>query len=78
MRPLLLVLSALAAVSVADDDNLLGGRKCTYGPRYWCRDLRTSAECGATRHCAERHWPQLARTLDPDDDDVCTICKIMV
>ena len=73
MRFLVLLLALATTPSLA---SLLGSRKCTYGPSYWCSDLRASAECGATRHCVDLTWSRMR--LQPDDDDVCTICKNMV
>ncbi len=79
---ILAVLMAVAAAAAATTTSspqqrrIVGRGKCTYGPSYWCHDLRQAAECGAAQHCADNYWP--AMRLPPDNDDVCTICKNMV
>ncbi len=78
---LLLLLVATAASPAfsspsTDRSKLLGGRRCSWGPAYWCQSLRQSAECSATRHCLTNYWPE--SRPEPDGDDVCSICKEMV
>lgn len=38
--------------------NLLGGRKCTWGPGYWCQSEENARACGpgTLHHCQERVW----------------------
>lgn len=38
--------------------NLLGGRKCTWGPGYWCEKEEHAKACGigTLTHCRERVW----------------------
>ncbi len=55
---------------------LIGATKCTWGPSFWCNDLRQSAKCGATKFCIKKDW--VHRVYPVDDDDVCKICKDMV
>ena len=86
LRHLLLAAAAASAASAValggDGDDpttlLVGDHPCTYGPSYWCRGIKESAECGATRHCIERHWRHLGATLQEDNDEVCDICIRMV
>eukprot|EP00094_Tigriopus_californicus_P010505 TCALIF_10133-PA protein Name:"Similar to PSAP Prosaposin (Bos taurus)" AED:0.01 eAED:0.01 QI:34/1/0.87/1/0.85/0.87/8/809/757 len=55
---------------------LLGSKKCTWGPSYWCQGFSQSRECSATTHCIRNVWSQ--QDLPDDNDDVCTICQNMV
>ena len=34
----------------------LGGRKCAWGPSYWCKTPFHARQCGTTRHCEENVW----------------------
>ncbi|KAJ0067716.1 hypothetical protein NL108_010016 [Boleophthalmus pectinirostris] len=35
---------------------LLGQRRCTWGPSYWCRDMQTAQECGNQAFCKKFVW----------------------
>ncbi|XP_055080165.1 surfactant protein Bb isoform X2 [Periophthalmus magnuspinnatus] len=35
---------------------LLGQRRCTWGPSYWCRDMQTAQECGNQVFCKKFVW----------------------
>lgn len=35
---------------------LLGERRCTWGPSYWCRDMKTAQECGNQAFCKKFVW----------------------
>jgi len=35
---------------------LLGSRKCTYGPSYWCSNIHHAKECNAVQHCMTTVW----------------------
>ncbi|GLH13878.1 Uncharacterized protein GBIM_18364 [Gryllus bimaculatus] len=35
---------------------LLGGKRCTWGPGYWCQSVSHAKACGAIAHCQERVW----------------------
>ena len=37
---------------------LLGSKKCTWGPGYWCQSEITATECGAMDHCRKKIWSQ--------------------
>lgn len=34
----------------------LGKNRCTWGPSYWCRDIKTAQECGNVAFCAKYMW----------------------
>ncbi|KAK5649661.1 hypothetical protein RI129_000690 [Pyrocoelia pectoralis] len=40
------------------EQTLLGQKKCTRGPGYWCQSEQTAAECGAMEHCKKKIWSQ--------------------
>lgn len=35
---------------------LLGKNRCTWGPSYWCKDMRTAQMCGNQAFCAKYIW----------------------
>jgi len=39
------------------DASSLGGKKCTWGPSYWCQSLFHANACGTVQHCRENVWP---------------------
>lgn len=36
--------------------SLLGEKRCTWGPSYWCRDVKTAQECGNQAFCKKFVW----------------------
>ncbi|KAL0881090.1 hypothetical protein ABMA27_002216 [Loxostege sticticalis] len=56
--------------------HLVGASHCTWGPSYWCSNITTGHECGATKHCVERVWPKMQ--FPEDTDSICQICTDMV
>ncbi|XP_046391934.1 prosaposin [Ischnura elegans] len=36
--------------------HLLGGKKCTWGPSYWCQSEFHANACKATKHCQDKVW----------------------
>lgn len=72
----LCVVFLLAASVLPGESSLLGSRKCTYGPSYWCSSLKGAKECNAVQHCIQTVWEK--QRLPEDNDDICTICKNMV
>lgn len=85
MKELLIALGAILAVTAATPavvivaepkDGLLGRDECTWGPSYWCENLKTAKGCSAVSHCIHRYWEQME--VPEDNDDVCGICKDMV
>lgn len=85
MKELLIAFCAILAVSTAgvvitaeekDNSHLLGADECTWGPSYWCENLKTAKGCNAVKHCIHRYWEQME--VPEDNDNVCGICKDMV
>lgn len=85
MKKLLIAFSAILAVSTAgviittepkNDPTLLGSDECSWGPSYWCENLKTAKGCNAVKHCIRRYWEQME--VPDDNDNVCGICKDMV
>lgn len=82
MKAIFFALAAIVTVATAavpvtrKHQQLLGAEECTWGPSYWCKNLTSSARCGATKHCITKHW--LNRNVPEDNDSVCDICKQMV
>jgi len=58
------------------DARRIGGQKCTWGPSYWCQNIRQSSACSATTHCINNVWN--SNPYPEDGDDICKICKEMV
>ncbi|XP_020280351.1 prosaposin [Pseudomyrmex gracilis] len=85
MKEILIALCAILAVSTAmvvinaepkeKVDHLLGADECTWGPSYWCQNLKVAKGCSAVNHCIHK-WEKME--VPEDDDDVCGICKDMV
>lgn len=63
-------------VDVDASQKLVGAKKCTWGPSYWCHNLTTSKECQSTSHCINAYWSK--QQFANDDDSVCKVCKDMV
>ncbi|XP_029033068.1 prosaposin [Osmia bicornis bicornis] len=75
----ILVVSTARVIINADDPtdhHLLGEEECTWGPSYWCENIKTAAGCNATKHCIKTTWKDMQ--VPEDNDSVCTICKDMV
>lgn len=85
MKKVLIALCAILAVATArvvitaatqDSPHLLGSNECTWGPSYWCENIKTAAGCNATKHCIKTKWETM--TVPEDNDSVCDVCKQMV
>ncbi|XP_058444014.1 uncharacterized protein LOC131425826 isoform X2 [Malaya genurostris] len=84
MKGFLLALAGVLLVSVpswavpveAEDHHLLGAKECTWGPTYWCSNLRNAKGCGAVKHCIQTVWEK--QTYPVDNDEICNICLDMV
>ncbi|XP_041644498.1 surfactant protein Bb [Cheilinus undulatus] len=37
---------------------LLGKNRCTWGPKYWCKDVQTAKKCGNQAFCEKFMWKQ--------------------
>merc|ERR1712096_254790 len=35
---------------------LVGVDKCTFGPSYWCKDMKSAIQCNAVAHCKQHFW----------------------
>uniref|UniRef100_A0A1L8EE11 Putative saposin-related isoform a n=1 Tax=Haematobia irritans TaxID=7368 RepID=A0A1L8EE11_HAEIR len=55
---------------------LVGAKKCTWGPTYWCSNLVNAKGCNAVRHCIQTVWE--SHSVPEDNDSICQICKDMV
>ncbi|XP_017796230.1 PREDICTED: prosaposin [Habropoda laboriosa] len=56
--------------------HLLGEQECTWGPSYWCENIKTASGCNATKHCIKTVWQDMK--VPKDNDDVCHVCEDMV
>ncbi|ERL92231.1 hypothetical protein D910_09549 [Dendroctonus ponderosae] len=56
--------------------HLLGEKRCTYGPSYWCQNLTNAGDCHATKHCIQTVW--IHKTYPEDTTSICDTCKEMV
>merc|ERR1719204_1926898 len=43
------------AVPVRSQRPLLGAKKCTFGPSYWCKNEANARECNALDHCIKHY-----------------------
>ena len=82
---ILIALCAILAVSTARvvinaegpaNLYLLGQQECTWGPSYWCENIKTAAGCNATAHCIKTIWKDMK--VPKDNDSVCNVCMDMV
>ncbi|XP_070518678.1 prosaposin [Cardiocondyla obscurior] len=83
MKSILIALCATLAVAAAGlvitaepKDGLLGSDECTWGPSYWCENLKVAKGCNAVKHCIHQYWERAE--VPEDNDSVCGICKDMV
>ncbi|EGI61549.1 PREDICTED: proactivator polypeptide-like [Acromyrmex echinatior] len=82
MKEILIALCAILAVTSAKviisakEGGLLGRDECTWGPSYWCENLKTAKQCNNVKHCIGKYWEQME--VPEDNDSVCGICKDMV
>ncbi|CRK89044.1 CLUMA_CG002523, isoform B [Clunio marinus] len=74
MKILLTILCAF--VIGASASALLGRKKCTYGPSYWCSSIPNAKSCGAVKHCIKAVWEK--QHVPEDTDSICKICVDMV
>lgn len=61
---------------VPTNRHVLGKEECTWGPSYWCENIKNAAGCNATSHCIKLKWNDMK--VPEDNDDVCQVCKDMV
>lgn len=55
---------------------LLGSKKCTWGPSYWCSHISHAKECGAVQHCMTTVWQN--QIIKVKSDETCTYCMLLV
>ncbi|XP_053661914.1 uncharacterized protein LOC128711071 [Anopheles marshallii] len=60
----------------SSNQRLLGAKECTWGPSYWCSDIRNAKTCGAVTHCIQTVWEK--QHYPVDNDEICNICLDMV
>uniref|UniRef100_A0A182QQD3 Saposin n=1 Tax=Anopheles farauti TaxID=69004 RepID=A0A182QQD3_9DIPT len=60
----------------SSNKRLLGAKECTWGPSYWCSDIRNAKSCGAVSHCIQTVWEK--QHYPVDNDEICNICLDMV
>uniref|UniRef100_A0A8D8AVK0 Prosaposin n=1 Tax=Culex pipiens TaxID=7175 RepID=A0A8D8AVK0_CULPI len=74
------VLLATAAVWASPVEtggrHLVGAKECTWGPSYWCSNLKNAKGCGAVTHCIQTVWER--QKYPVDNDEICNICLDMV
>lgn len=73
---LLVTASAWASPVEASGRRLVGARECTWGPTYWCSNLKNAKNCGAVTHCIQTVWEK--QKYPVDNDEICNICLDMV
>jgi len=45
-----------SSVAVSSTTAAPGGKKCAFGPAYWCKTPFHAELCGATQHCQDKVW----------------------
>ncbi|XP_078453812.1 prosaposin isoform X2 [Lampetra planeri] len=73
MRRVMVGLAVLLQLSLGLAGINAAPQKCTYGPSYWCRDLRSATECSAVQHCAQTVWNKPTA-----NNQLCDTCKEVV
>ncbi|XP_058821417.1 uncharacterized protein LOC131683436 isoform X2 [Topomyia yanbarensis] len=73
---LLATASTWAIPVEAEEHHMLGAKECTWGPTYWCSNLKNAKGCGAVTHCIQTVWEK--QQYPVDNDEICNICLDMV
>ncbi|CAF3793085.1 unnamed protein product [Rotaria sp. Silwood1] len=63
--------------STTEKPMILGQKRCTWGPSYWCSSLSNSRECSATDHCSNKIWSQQSIEKKPNDN-ICQYCEFTI
>ncbi|CAF0857235.1 unnamed protein product, partial [Didymodactylos carnosus] len=58
--------------SITQKQILVGGKRCTWGPSYWCSSLQNAHECQSVKHCSTKVWPN---QLVNEKDNICQYCE---
>jgi len=87
---LLSLLLAVLGDMPSEDLPLLGAKKCTWGPSYWCDSLENAKECGggSEQHCREKVWigdhPLADKLTKPIPEEAvenfkanCALCELI-
>lgn len=66
-------------VSTTEKPNnvLLGQKRCTWGPAYWCSSLSNSRECQTIDHCSNNVWSKQSIEIHPEDN-ICQYCEFTI
>lgn len=51
---------------------LLGGDRCTWGPSFWCHQIKNAKQCSAVNHCVQSVWTKQQEPVD--DTPMCRWC----
>ncbi|XP_055542116.1 prosaposin isoform X1 [Wyeomyia smithii] len=73
---LLVAASVWASPVETSGQQQLGAKECTWGPSYWCSNLKNAKGCNAVSHCIQTVWEK--QTYPVDNDEICNICLDMV
>ncbi|XP_001630372.2 prosaposin isoform X1 [Nematostella vectensis] len=80
MGPKFLLLAAIIGSVCLSSVNaktkfLLGSKKCTWGPSYWCQGMAQAVECDAVKHCQEKVWKN---SIKEKNSFPCDTCKEVI
>lgn len=56
---------------------VVGSKRCTWGPSYWCSSLSTTHECNSIDHCSNQIWSQQS-IQKQENDNVCHYCEYII
>jgi saposin len=56
---------------------IVGNKRCTWGPSYWCSSLSNSRECSAIDRCSTQIWSQQS-IKKPENDNICQYCEYVI
>ncbi|CAF1099474.1 unnamed protein product [Adineta steineri] len=63
--------------STTEKPMLLGHKRCTWGPSYWCSSLSNTRECSSIDHCSDKVWSQQSIQKKPNDN-ICQYCEFTI
>lgn len=56
---------------------LLGSKKCTYGPSYWCSHIEHARECNTMQHCMSTVWKNQLQGLTGSAEGCNNVIKVL-
>jgi len=56
---------------------IVGNKRCTWGPSYWCSSLSNSRECSSIDHCSNKIWSQQS-IKKVENDNICQYCEYII